>query len=146
MSSLNKDLGEFVFSLDPKEEASAELVARVGGELQRVFEERKKNEKLTKQDLATLLDVDRSRIHRCLSGYNNLTLATVAELAWAMEADISFSMTCREKASRTCNFIPNVAQHYTSATIVNSPVRAADTAHMTAANSRNSTFGEQKWQ
>lgn len=146
MSSLNKEIGDFVFSLDPKEEASAELVARVGGELQRIFEERKKNEKLTKQDLATLLDVDRSRIHRCLSGYNNLTLATVAELAWALEADINFSMTCREKLPHTCNFIPSVASHYTSAMVVNSPVRTADTTQSTVASSRNSIFGEQKWQ
>lgn len=78
----------FEFSLHPKDEASATFVSKVGRLLQNVLERRKQRDRLTQQQLADRLGVDRSRVNRCFSGYNNLTISTLAELAWALNARI----------------------------------------------------------
>jgi plasmid maintenance system antidote protein VapI len=143
MSYQSNDTGDFDFTLDPKEEATADFVAKVGGELQRTFEKRKKQDKLTQQQLATMLDVDRSRIHRCLSGYNNLTLSTVAELAWAMDAEIDFSITCRSVEPRTCNFLTYSAALSPSGANNNRP--AFQNAGTQGSKSANIVYGAQKW-
>lgn len=141
MSYQSNDTGDFEFTLDPKEEATADFVAKVGNELQRAFERRKKQDKLTQQQLATMLDVDRSRIHRCLSGYNNLTLSTVAELAWAMDADIDFSITCRAAEPHTCNFLTYPAARGPSGANSNQPA----SKNTQGSRSANVVYGAQQW-
>lgn len=143
MSYQSNDTGDFEFTLDPKEEASADFVAKVGSELQRAFERRKKQDKLTQQQLATMLDVDRSRIHRCLSGYNNLTLSTVAELAWAMDADIDFSITCRAAEPPTCNFLTYSAALSPSGANSNRPT--SQNLGTQGSESTNIVYGAQQW-
>ncbi len=78
----------FQFELDPRDEASATLVAEVGKKLQRhcVLKGFSQNE------LAEKLGVNRSHISRSLSGFNNLTLKTLAELAWAMDCRVTLEL------------------------------------------------------
>ncbi|CAN7253072.1 helix-turn-helix domain-containing protein [Neorhizobium sp. LjRoot104] len=83
----------FLFELDPKDEAIADLVADVGKKLQRTVNLRG----LTQNEIAQRLEVDRSRVNRCLSGFNNLTLKSLAELTWAMDSKIRFEIELNEE-------------------------------------------------
>lgn len=87
----------FEFSFHPKDEASSTFVSRVGRLLQRALERRKQRDRLTQQQLAERLGVDRSRVNRCFSGYNNLTISTLAELAWALNARIRIDIDLCEE-------------------------------------------------
>lgn len=76
----------FHFELDhPKEEISAAFVAEVGRLLQEALVERKALGRLTQQEIATRLGIDRSRVNKCFSGFSNLSIASLAELCWAMD-------------------------------------------------------------
>lgn len=74
----------FLFELDPKDEAVADLVAEVGKTLQRAITVRG----FTQNEIAQRLGVDRSRVNKCLSGFNNLTLKSLAELSWALDGKV----------------------------------------------------------
>lgn len=93
-----------LFSLDPKDEAVTHFVTLVGRQLQDAFLQRKAEDGLTQQKLAALIGVDRSRIHRCLSGYSNLTLESVAELAWALKGTPNFSLNLDRGPEHGCNY------------------------------------------
>jgi len=85
MSSPNSNEHDIdYFSLDPKDEAGADFVALLGEQLQQAFLKRKKEAKLTYQQIAEKMLVDRSRVHRCFSGSANLTAETIGELGWAL--------------------------------------------------------------
>jgi transcriptional regulator with XRE-family HTH domain len=60
--------------------------------LLKALSERKKDGKLSQQELAKKLEVHRSLINRQLSGEANLTLRSLADLAWAMDMEISFEL------------------------------------------------------
>lgn len=75
----------FRFELDPKEEAAATFVSETGRDLQQALIDRKQIRKLTQQEMAGTLGVGRSRVNRCFSGFANLSLASLAELCWAMD-------------------------------------------------------------
>ncbi|MDF1599685.1 helix-turn-helix transcriptional regulator [Mesorhizobium sp. YIM 152430] len=110
MSQNELEDGHF-FLLDEKSESVARFVSHVGSQLQNAFLARKATDHLTQQQLAALLDVDRSRIHRCLSGYSNLTLESVAELVWALRGNPNFSIDLDRPADRGCNNLPTAEQH-----------------------------------
>ncbi|TCM78618.1 hypothetical protein [Rhizobium sp. BK068] len=105
MSFLESAGDSDLFTLeDPKAEAVTDFVTEVGERLQQAFLHRKRDSKLTQQEIARQLDVDRSRVHRCLSGYHNLTLETVAELVWAMKGRPEFRIVLDEDDDAGCNF------------------------------------------
>jgi transcriptional regulator with XRE-family HTH domain len=60
--------------------------------LLRALSERKREGRLSQQALARKLDVHRSLINRQLSGEANLTLRSLADLAWAMDMEIWFEL------------------------------------------------------
>ena len=102
-SSPSEFKGEALFEIDEKSDAVAHFVSLVGAKIQEAFLHRKMSDGLTQQGLAAALDVDRSRIHRCLSGYSNLTLESVAELAWAMRGTPLFSIALDDEKTPACN-------------------------------------------
>ena len=64
----------FQFDIGSRARNAGRFIGRVRDELLRALSERKKDGKLTQQELATKLDVHRSLINRQLSGEANLTL------------------------------------------------------------------------
>lgn len=67
------------------------FVSKVHKEIQQAFVE----SGLKQQQLAERLGVNRSVINRQLLGESNLTLRTIADLAWALERDIDFGFNKR---------------------------------------------------
>jgi transcriptional regulator with XRE-family HTH domain len=62
-------------------------MADVANELQKHFAKMAEDEGMTQQDLADRLEIDKSRISKMMSGFNNLTMKSFAELCWAMKAE-----------------------------------------------------------
>jgi transcriptional regulator with XRE-family HTH domain len=82
----------FQFDIGSRARNAGRFIGRVRDELLRALSERKKGDKLSQQELATKLEVHRSQINRQLSGESNLTLRSLADLAWAMDMEISFEL------------------------------------------------------
>lgn len=78
----------FQFDIDPKEEAGNDLVVHVGNELRSALIECKLHEGLTQKVLADRLGVHKSAINRHFSGYSNLTLKTLGEIAWGLDREV----------------------------------------------------------
>lgn len=77
---------------DPRQRFASRFIARVRDELMRALMVEKSQRGLTQAELARKLGVNRSVINKELSGKANLTLRRVAELAWALDCEVSFSM------------------------------------------------------
>jgi transcriptional regulator with XRE-family HTH domain len=78
----------------------ARIIAKVRKELQKALAEEKNSRRLTQADLARTIGVDRSVINRQLIGMGteNLTLSRIAELAWALDREVVFSLARPEEA------------------------------------------------
>ncbi len=82
----------FQFDIGSRARNAGRFIGRVRNELLRALSERKREGKLSQQALARKLDVHRSLINRQLSGEANLTLRSLADLAWAMDMEIWFEL------------------------------------------------------
>lgn len=82
----------FQFDIGSRARNAGRFIGRVRNELLRALSERKEEGKLSQQALAKKLDVHRSLINRQLSGEANLTLRSLADLAWAMDMEICFEL------------------------------------------------------
>lgn len=111
MSSQNEEVVLDLFALDPKDEAGADFVALVGSKLQQAFLAQKLKNKLTQQQVATRLNVDRSRIHRCLSGHNNLSAEAIGALVWALGGKPVFDIEFDDEDAISCNFFEEEKLH-----------------------------------
>lgn len=74
--------------LDPRSKNAGRLVYRVQKELQDALAE----SGLRQQQVAERLAVDKSIVNRRFTGRANLTLRSIADLAWAMDHDIVFQL------------------------------------------------------
>ena len=82
----------FHFDIGERARHAGRFIGRVRGELLRALTERKSEIGFSQQGLAQKLDTERSLINRQLSGETNLTLRSLADLAWAMDMEISFEL------------------------------------------------------
>lgn len=92
----------FQIELDPKEQAAADLITDVGFKLQNTLSEAKTGRKITQRELADILGIDRSRVNKCFSGYSNLTLKSLAELAWALDKKAIVSICDMDQDVEVC--------------------------------------------
>jgi predicted XRE-type DNA-binding protein len=86
MTSLIYDIGE-------RPRTASRFISHVRSELQGALIKEKKKRKLTQQAIAKILGVNRSVINRQFVGTENLTLRSVAELAWALGYDVDFKLS-----------------------------------------------------
>jgi transcriptional regulator with XRE-family HTH domain len=82
----------FHFDIGGRARHAGRFIGRVRGELLRALAERKANVGLPQQALAEKLGMERSLINRQLAGEANLDLRSLADLAWAMDMEISFEL------------------------------------------------------
>jgi len=74
---------------DARSRKAGRFIHRVHGELQRAFDE----SGLTEQQIADRLGVDTEHVTRSLNGEAPLSLRAIADLAWAMDAKIEFTLS-----------------------------------------------------
>jgi transcriptional regulator with XRE-family HTH domain len=82
----------FNFDIGGRARLAGRFIGRVRHELLRVLSEKKAENGISQQALAQKLNVHRSLINRQLSGEANLTLRSLADLAWALDMEISFEL------------------------------------------------------
>ena len=82
----------FHFDIGSRARHAGRFIGRVRGELLRALSKRKSEGRLPQQALAEKLGIERSLINRQLAGESNLTLRSLADLAWAMDMEISFEL------------------------------------------------------
>ena len=82
----------FHFDIGGRARHAGRFIGRVRGELLRALSLRKSEGGLPQQVLAEKLGIQRSLINRQLAGEANLTLRSLADLAWAMDMEISFEL------------------------------------------------------
>jgi transcriptional regulator with XRE-family HTH domain len=74
----------FVLDIDPITREGLRAIADLRADLQEAFYAEKKINGLTQQEVARRLNVNRSVVHRQLTGEENITVRKAAELAKAM--------------------------------------------------------------
>jgi plasmid maintenance system antidote protein VapI len=82
----------FHFDIGSRARHAGRFIGRVRGELLKALSLRKSEGELPQQVLAEKLGIQRSLINRQLAGEANLTLRSLADLAWAMDMEISFEL------------------------------------------------------
>lgn len=82
----------FNFDIGGRARLAGRFIGRVRHELLRALSEKKAENGISQQALAQKLNVHRSLINRQLSGEANLTLRSLADLAWALDMEISFEL------------------------------------------------------
>lgn len=85
----------YELKISAKDRAAGRFIGSVKKELMRAAFTEKENSRVTQQSIAAKLGVNRSVIHRMLKGETNLTLRSVAEIAWALGWVINFSLSKR---------------------------------------------------
>jgi transcriptional regulator with XRE-family HTH domain len=135
----------FHFDIGERARHAGRFIGRVRGELLRALSERKSEHGLSQEALARKLDTERSLINRQLSGESNLTLRSVADLAWAMDLEISFEL--KKPAVNAGQNQPIQNQTMTTSTVRHGQIRyingAAKPAAVHAAPA-NSELGQPK--
>jgi len=82
-------MSSLVYDIGGKSRTVARFMGTVRRELQKAVASEKRTRKLTQQQIADMLDTNRSVINREILG-GNLTLRRLAELAWALGWEIVF--------------------------------------------------------
>jgi transcriptional regulator with XRE-family HTH domain len=104
----------FVLNIDPITREGLRAVGDLRADLQEAFYLEKKLNGLTQQEVARRLNVNRSVVHRHLTGEENVTVRKAAELAKAMgwKVNIHVSKENTEQASNDVTIEPTVhAEH-----------------------------------
>jgi transcriptional regulator with XRE-family HTH domain len=98
----------YQYDIGEKGRRVARFLGKVRRELQAALEQEKTVRKLTQQQIANMIGVNRSVINRQLLGGENLTLRRVAELAWALGWEIVFELR-KPAVARGQNYLPTQA-------------------------------------
>jgi transcriptional regulator with XRE-family HTH domain len=88
----------FRFDIGARSRTAGRLMGRIRRELLRAVTE-EKQAGLTQQELARRLESGRSNINRQLSGEAEITLRSLADLAWALDREITFELRRPDQAA-----------------------------------------------
>ncbi|MBN9039839.1 MAG: helix-turn-helix transcriptional regulator [Rhizobiales bacterium] len=79
------------------------LSSRIEGQLREIYAQKHALGKVNQTNLAAKLGVDRSAVNRRLSGRSNMTIETIADMIWGLDAD--FDLTIFDASSSTKNAV-----------------------------------------
>jgi hypothetical protein len=83
------------FELPFRRKTYVRLIGDIEHQLNLAFDEEHTKRNLTQQEMADLLNVDKSFISRKMSGTSNMTLETLADLAFALDRAIEIKLRSR---------------------------------------------------
>src|SRR5687767_12811512 len=89
------------FRIDKRRRSYLRLIGEIKHALAQALAEEHAERGLTMAEMARTLDVDRSHISRKLSGETNMTLETLADLAYALDRPVKVSLPSRRGATVT---------------------------------------------
>lgn len=113
----------FEFDISQKDLAGAQFISKVGRRLISAFVKRMRDEKITKKQLADLLEVDKSTVSRMLRGDANLTARTIGEISWALDImpDLSLSFPDDDRSNIRITIVPRTSRPTYSITATPQP-------------------------
>ena len=86
-------------SLDKRRRTYVRMIGEIQHELQNAFAQEAEKRKITRKDIADILGKDKSFVTRKFSGSTNMTLETLADLAFALDRRVKISLaTCSAAA------------------------------------------------
>src|SRR6266481_7263280 len=97
----------FRFDIDTRSRLAGRFIGRVRRELLKAIKEEKRDG-LTQQELARRLETRRSDINRQLSGEAEITLRSLADLAWALDREVFFFSSRRRHTRWNCDWSSDV--------------------------------------
>jgi plasmid maintenance system antidote protein VapI len=86
-------------TISPDKRAAARFIGKVRRAIQKAYIEEQRKRGISQSDIARALGVHRSVINRELRGFKDLTLGRVAELAWALGRQPTFTLEERVSAA-----------------------------------------------
>ncbi len=89
-------MNSYLFDIGDRPRKVSRFIAHVCAELQRALVEEKSRRKISQQSIAKKLGINRSVINRQFIGEENLTLRSIAELAWALDWEPDFRLRKNE--------------------------------------------------
>jgi predicted XRE-type DNA-binding protein len=127
-------MNSYTFDIGAKSRKVSRFVGQVRSELQRALSSEKANRKLTQQQIATAIGVHRSVINRQITGVENLTLRSVAEIAWALGWEIEFSLRKPEQPTevRSTPNVPSAATKQAYQLPPSESLRSSDISNLNA--------------
>jgi transcriptional regulator with XRE-family HTH domain len=87
------------FRIDKRRRSYLRLISEIKHALAQALTEEHAERGLTMAEMARTLEVDRSHISRKLSGETNMTLETLADLAYALDRPVKVSLPSRHAAN-----------------------------------------------
>src|ERR1700743_1244604 len=88
----------FRFDIEARSRTAGRFIGRVRRELLKAITE-EKGAGLTQEELAQRLESGRSNINRQLSGEAEITLRSLADLAWGLDREITFELRRPDQAA-----------------------------------------------
>jgi predicted XRE-type DNA-binding protein len=117
----------FQLNLSPKDRAAAKFIGRVRMSLLKALVHEKKKSGITQQAVASKMGVNRSVVNRLIKGEANLTLRSLAEIAWAIGWEPHVEIVPQQAAPRNV-LIHRVGGTISSERLVIGQVNGARTA------------------
>lgn len=87
--------------IDPRRRSYARLIGEISHALNTALDKENSRRGLTVSQIADLLGVNKSHISRKFAGTSNMTLETLADLAYALDRSVSISLMDRKQAPHT---------------------------------------------
>lgn len=91
-------MSAFSFDISERDLHGGAFIGKASRSLIAAFVQKMRDDRLTKQKIAELLQVDRSTISAMFRGNSNLSLRTIGELAWALDLDPDLVLRPYDKA------------------------------------------------
>lgn len=99
----------FLFDIGGRRRKAVRLFALIHDELWNAFEQEAESRNLSQRQIAEKLGSNPSVINRLFSEKTNLTLRSIADLAWAMDYGFEFKLV-KQKTDNKQNFFPEAAK------------------------------------
>jgi len=90
-------MSSYQMRLTDRQRSIGRIVQKIQRSIAHALANAKAKSGLTQQHLANKLGVDRSVINRRVMGRANLTIRSLAELAWALDMDIKFELVPKQR-------------------------------------------------
>lgn len=88
-------------SVDKRRRTYVRLIGEIHHALHQALEEEYAARKLTQQGMAEALDTEKSFISRKMNGLSNMTLETLADLAFALDRAVKVKLVSRHSSDRS---------------------------------------------
>lgn len=82
----------YQLKITPRQRKAGRFIATVRRQIQKAYSEEKDAGRVNQSELAKELGVSRSVVSRRLRGLQNLTIRSIADLAWALDREIIFEL------------------------------------------------------